>query len=91
MGDMTRKHIEAEEASLQRALDEPMPRDLNEVIQNLIEPHTINMSLKHGDVMDCIDVAWPVIRDYIQQGPGSLPAIIDYEDEDDEEDDEEAP
>jgi hypothetical protein len=57
------------EASLQRALDEPMPRDLRKSLAGLIEPHTINMYLDHGDTMDCIDVAFPVIRDYLREHP----------------------
>lgn len=56
--------------SLRWALDEPMPRDLREQVEDLIEPHTINMYLKHRDVMDCIKVAFPVIRDYLRAHPG---------------------
>lgn len=56
---------QALETALQRALDEPMPRDLREQIADLIEPHTINSSIKHGDVMEAIDIAFPVIRDYL--------------------------
>ena len=53
------------EASLQRALDEPMPTELKNTIADLIEPHTMNMYLDHGDVMTCIRVAFPVIRDWL--------------------------
>jgi hypothetical protein len=67
--DLTGEQITSMEASLQRALDEPMPKDLSDTVKALIEPHTINMYLDHGDVMDCIDVAFPVIRDYLRAHP----------------------
>ncbi|HEY9413431.1 MAG TPA: hypothetical protein VIQ30_01625 [Pseudonocardia sp.] len=57
------------EETTQRALDEPMPNDLRDQIADLIEPHTINARIKHADVMDCISVAFPVIRDYLRQHP----------------------
>jgi hypothetical protein len=82
--DLTRRHVEAIDATLTRYLANPMPRDLNQVIKNLIEPHTMNSSIDHGDVMDCIHVAWPVIRDYVQRGPSSLPTIVDYYEDEDE-------
>ncbi len=63
--DLTPEQNASREASLRRALDEPMPRELSEQIKDLIEPHTLNMYLKHRDVMDCIDVAYPVIRDWV--------------------------
>ncbi|MFE2994184.1 hypothetical protein ACFXG4_04120 [Nocardia sp. NPDC059246] len=61
------RHIEA---TLQRALDEPMPPELKTRIKALIEPHTINMQIKHGDVMQCIRVAFPVIRDWLRDNDG---------------------
>ena len=66
---MDREMNASREASLQRSLDEPMPRELRESIAGLIEPHTINMYLKHGDVMACIGVAFPVIRDWLREHP----------------------
>lgn len=51
------------ERSLRRALDEPMPTDLRRQIEDLIEPHTMNMGIDHGDVMECIAVAYPVIAE----------------------------
>jgi hypothetical protein len=57
----------AREASLQRALDEPMPDDLKSAIADLIEPHTMNMYLDHGDTMTCIEVAFPVIREWLRE------------------------
>lgn len=69
--DLTAEQVESMDASLQRAMDEPMPRELRDQIADLIEPHTLNMYLKHRDVMDCIDVAFPVIRDYQREHPES--------------------
>ena len=66
--ELTAEQSASRRASLRRALAEPMPRDLREQLEDLIEPHTINMYLKHRDVMDCIDVAFPVIRDYLLRG-----------------------
>jgi hypothetical protein len=72
--DLTREQNRSREATLQRSLDEPMPRELTGQIQDLIEPHTMNMYLKHGDVMTCIDVAFPVIRDWLRAHPEDLAA-----------------
>lgn len=69
---MTPDEEAAREASLERAIAEPMPRELRDDLADLIEPHTINMYLKHRDVMDCIDVAWPAIRDWLREHPGDL-------------------
>ena len=67
--DLTSEQSRSRVESLQRALDEPMPRELSDKIADLIEPHTLNMYLKHRDVMECIDVAFPVIRDYLREHP----------------------
>ena len=69
MSDLTAEESQRRETSLQRALDEPMPRELDDQVKDLIEPHTINMYLKHSDVMTCIAVAFPVIRDWLRQHP----------------------
>lgn len=69
MSDLTSEQIVSMDASLERAMAEPIPRELSEIIANLIEPHTINMYLKHRDVMRCIVVAFPVIRDYLREHP----------------------
>lgn len=53
------------ERSLRRALDEPIPDDLRWQIETTIEPHTMNATIDHGDVMDCVAVAYPVIKDYL--------------------------
>jgi hypothetical protein len=63
---------EEREVSLQRALDEPMPRDLNQRIMDLIEPHTMNTGADHDDTMTCIQVAFPVIRDYLRSHPDNV-------------------
>lgn len=72
MSDLTADQSASREASLTRAPDEPMPAGLRDAIADLIEPHTINMYLKHGDVMTCIRVAYPVIRDWLAEH-GSRP------------------
>lgn len=69
---MTPDQIAAHDASLERAMAEPMPRELRDQLAGLIEPHTINMYLNHRDVMDCIDVSWPVIRDWLREHPDDL-------------------
>jgi hypothetical protein len=55
--------------TLQRAMNEPMPRELRSALADLIEPHTMNMYADHGDTMMCINVAFPVIRDYLRAHP----------------------
>lgn len=65
MSELSPEQTEHIETTLGRALADPMPRELHRQIADLIEPHTINMELKHGDVMLCIKVAFPVIRDWI--------------------------
>jgi hypothetical protein len=72
VSELTTAQDRRREKSLQRALDEPMPPGLKNRLASLIEPHTINMYLDHGDVMDCIDVAFPVIRDYLRKHPAAL-------------------
>lgn len=55
----------ARDAALRRSLDEPMPRDLTRQIADLIEPQTMNAQIPHGEVMTCIQIAFPAIRDYL--------------------------
>lgn len=69
MPELDADQIRSLDESLQRALDNPMPPELQNQIRDLIEPHTINMELKHSDVMECIDVAFPVIRDTLLVEP----------------------
>jgi hypothetical protein len=52
-----------------------MPPELRGQVEDLIEPHTMNMGIDHGDVMDCIKVAYPVIRDWLREHPGFLRAV----------------
>jgi hypothetical protein len=52
--------------ALQRSLDEPMPADLAAQVSALIEPQTMNAGLPHDEVLICIDIAFPVIRDYLR-------------------------
>lgn len=40
----------------------PMPNRLEKQIGNWIEPQTMNCEADHADVMDCIAIAYPLIR-----------------------------
>jgi hypothetical protein len=77
MSDLTPEQSASRVESLQRSLDEPMPDPLRGQLEDLIEPHTINMYLDHGDVMTCIDVAFPVIRDYLRERVIALADTLD--------------
>jgi hypothetical protein len=55
----------AVERVLGHALDNPIPKELREAIADQIEPYTINAYLKHDEVMTCIKIAFPLIRDYL--------------------------
>lgn len=55
------------QAALQRSLDEPMPGDLGAQVGALIEPQTMNAGIPHDEVMICIEIAFPVIRDYLRE------------------------
>lgn len=46
------------------ARDNPMPRELRMQIVQWIEPQTMRTETDHGDVMDAIAVAYPLIRDW---------------------------
>lgn len=54
------------EASTQRSLDNPMPPELRQMVSDAIEPHTINAGIKHGEVMHCVAVVYPIIRDHLE-------------------------
>jgi hypothetical protein len=58
---------EDREQTVQLGLDNPMPKELRQQIEDWIEPQTINMGIKHGDVMDCVRIAFPLIRDYLAE------------------------
>jgi hypothetical protein len=47
-----------------------MPAGLRDAVAEQIELYTINAYLKHGDVMDCIAIAYPLIRDYLARQVG---------------------
>lgn len=55
------------EKVVQLALDNPVPRELDEQIANWIEPETLNCDADHGDVMTCIHVAYPLIKAYMEE------------------------
>lgn len=64
--------VEALDRALQRSLDNPIPRDLKRRIADEIEPHTMNSYLDHGEVMTAIQIAYPLIRDYLAEHGESL-------------------
>lgn len=55
------------DADVEASLANPMPRDLREKIADHIEAHTIDMYLKHRDVMACIEYAYPLITRWLQE------------------------
>lgn len=63
---MTSEDEDRREAALQRALDNPMDDGLRRGIATEIEPHTMNMGIDHGEVMTAIDIAYPLIRDWLR-------------------------
>jgi hypothetical protein len=69
MSDLSAAQGAQIEEDLGRAQAEPMPSDLRRAIASLIEPHTMNMQIKHRDVMECIDVAYPLIREFLHGHP----------------------
>lgn len=57
---------------IQRGLDNPIPTDIREHIADYIEPNTMSLRIDHSDVMDCVDMAWPEIVDYLRAHPEAL-------------------
>lgn len=57
---------------VQRGLDNPIPRELERLLADYIEPQTMNARIDHGEVMDCIAIAYPQIRDYLRDHPEEL-------------------
>jgi hypothetical protein len=60
------------EAGEQRMLDTPMPDELHVAVANYIEPHTMNLGIKHRDVFEGIEYAYPLILDYLREHPEAL-------------------
>lgn len=60
------------EASMERMLANPMPRDLSQAVAAEIEPHTLNAGIKHREVMIAVEIAYPLIRDYLRENPEAL-------------------
>jgi len=70
VSDLTAAQEAKIEAGLEAGLADPMPRGLRRLLADAIEPHTINMGIKHGDVLECVQyAAWPVIRDWLRTHP----------------------
>lgn len=72
MSGMSPEQEAAIEADLARYRAAPMPPELREQVENLIEPHTMASETEHSAVMECIRVAWPVILDWLAAHPGDL-------------------
>jgi hypothetical protein len=49
----------------QPSVRDQMPEDLCDLVAGMIEPTTMACYVDHGDVMDCIGIAYPLIRHYI--------------------------
>lgn len=77
MSGLSEEQLRLHDVTLIRAMAEPMPPVLRMALAHLIEPHTMNMYLDHGDTMTCIEVAWPVIRDYLGNHPELLSVTAD--------------
>lgn len=64
---------EAQLAEIWRVMEaSSMPSDLETKLADWIVPQTLNASLKHGEVMICIELAYPVILDYLREHPDAL-------------------
>jgi hypothetical protein len=74
MSELSAEQDAAIEADLRRYRAAPMPPELREQIENLIEPHTMASETEHSAVMECIRVAWPAIRDWLRDHPGDMAA-----------------
>jgi hypothetical protein len=61
---------EAHDRALRRAMDNPIPTELATQIANEIEPHCMNEDIKHRTVMEGIEIAFPLIRDYLAVNRG---------------------
>jgi hypothetical protein len=47
----------------------PMPDALKKQIGNWIEPQTMSTYMDHGDAMDCVEIAFPLIRAWLAEHP----------------------
>lgn len=61
--------LERLEEAQQRAEECPLPGELEKLIALWIEPHTMNVQAEHADVMEAIEMAYPLIRDYLRAHP----------------------
>jgi hypothetical protein len=57
------------ETVLTLALDNPLPRELRDQIDNWIEPQTMNTYTDHGEAMTCVEIAYPLIRAWLAEHP----------------------
>lgn len=66
---MTAEEQARREAAMERAAATPLPRDLSRLIAAEIEPHTMNAGIDHGEVMIGVEIAYPLILDYLREHP----------------------
>lgn len=69
MDNETKANLEAAE---QRMLDNPLPDELHVDLADYIEPYTLNLGIKHRDVFEGIEFAYPLILDYLREHPEVL-------------------
>lgn len=68
---MTDEEHERRVAALDRAAATPIPRDLSRRIAAEIETHTMNAGIDHGEVMIAVQVAYPLIVEYLAEASSS--------------------
>lgn len=61
--------LERLEAAQERAEEKPLPLELETRIGLWIEPHTMNVEAEHADVMEAIELAYPLIVDWLREHP----------------------
>lgn len=59
-------------AAMDRAAACPIPVDLSREVSAVIESHTMNVELDHGETMTAIEIAYPVIVDWLRAHPEAL-------------------
>lgn len=64
--------VERLEEAQERSELKPLPGELETRIGLWIEPHTMNVQAEHADVMEAIELAYPLICDYLRNHPEEL-------------------
>lgn len=50
----------------------PIPQDLYQILEHVIEPVTMRNETKHRDVMEVLDAAYPTLLDYFRRNVSEL-------------------